>query len=83
MAKAGSRIVADAQKRNKDKGGGRLTMNLTPEEMELWETLVSRQPAGRGQQKAALMVAIRAALSDNEGEISRERLIAEVRRRLT
>lgn len=83
MAKVGSRIVADAQKRNKDKGGGRLTINLTPEENEIWSSVLARHPKGRGQQKAAFMAALRAVLSDNGGEISRERLIEEVRRRLT
>jgi hypothetical protein len=82
MAKTGSRIVAAAQKRNKEAGGGRLTMNLTPDEFEQWQTLLASYPNGRGQQKAAFLGAIRAALFDDNTRMSNAELLAELERRL-
>lgn len=58
-------------------------MNLTPEEMEMWQSLLGQFPAGRGQLKAAFKAAIKAALSNNAARLTREELIAEIKKRLT
>lgn len=71
MAKSqtASEIVARAQAKNADAGGGRLTINLLPAEMAIWQTLLDRQPPGRGRIKAALMDALTARLDAGEADI--------------
>ena len=64
-AKTASEVVKKSQDKNKDAGGGRLTFNLSPEEMAEWEALLAKVPEGRGQQKTALMMAIRAGRKRN------------------
>jgi hypothetical protein len=60
-----SDVVRKAQDKNREAGGGRLTFNLSPDEMAEWEALLAKIPEGRGQQKAALMMAIRAGRRKN------------------
>lgn len=64
-AKSASEVVKKSQAKNKDAGGGRLTFNLSPDELEEWQALLAKVPEGRGQLKSALMLAIRAGRKRN------------------
>lgn len=64
-AKSASEVVKKAQDKNREAGGGRLTFNLSPDELEEWQALLAKVPEGRGQLKSALMLAIRAGRRRN------------------
>ncbi len=75
MPKTASEVVAKAQAKNREAGGGRLTFNLSPSEMAEWERLVARTG---GTQKGALMAAVRAHNGTND--LTAEDVIDWIRR---
>lgn len=73
-----SEAVAKAQQRNRDAGGGRLTINLTPEDMGKWEAVLDGFPAGRGQKMAAFRAMLESMLS--QGETTKADVLAWIER---
>jgi hypothetical protein len=68
-----SDVVKKSQNKNKEMGGGRLTLNLTPEDMEMWQAWLS----GFGDKRGAQMTAFRAMLESavKQGDISKQQVL--------
>lgn len=71
-----SEAVAKAQRRNKAAGGGRLTLSLTPEDMEKWQQVLAMHPPERGQKMAAFRGMMESAL--RQGEPSKQQILAAI-----
>ena len=68
-----SEVVKKSQDKNKALGGRRLTLNLTPQDNELWEAWLSGFGKKRGAQMAAFRAMLESAVS--QGEITKEQVI--------
>lgn len=53
-----SDVVKKAQNKNREAGGGRLTLNLTPDDMDMWQAWLG----GFGDKRGAQMNAFRSML---------------------
>jgi len=62
-AKTGTEIVRASQDRNREAGGGRVTLTLSPDDMALWREWLGEFEEGRGQQITAFRAMLQAAVS--------------------